>query len=48
MISNLSIGKIKLPKKEFQQLKPGKESLQKFIAEAEVPELVYKSNAIEN
>lgn len=48
MISNLSKGKIKQLKKEFEQLKPGKESLLKLIDEAEVPELVYNSNAIEN
>ncbi len=40
--------KIKELKKEFEQLKSGKESLLKVLHEAELPELVYNSNAIEN
>jgi len=35
-------------KKEFEILKRGKESLLKLLDEAELPELVYNSNAIEN
>lgn len=35
-------------KKEFDQLKKGKESLLIMIDEAEIPESVYNSNAIEN
>jgi len=35
-------------KKEFEVLKRGKESLLKLLDEAELPELVYNSNAIEN
>src|SRR3989338_6324693 len=35
-------------KKEFDQLKVGKESLLAIIDEAELPEAVYNSNAIEN
>ncbi|MEK7616535.1 MAG: Fic family protein [Patescibacteria group bacterium] len=35
-------------KSEFDRLKSGKESLLKIIDEAEVPESVYNSNAIEN
>lgn len=35
-------------KRRFEQLKPGKESLLTLIEEAELPELVYNSNAIEN
>jgi Fic family protein len=48
MISEYTKGKIKSLKKEFEQLKPSKESLLTMIDEAEVPELVYNSNAIEN
>jgi len=35
-------------KRKFERLKPGKESLLALIEEAELPELVYNSNAIEN
>lgn len=35
-------------KKEYDRLKTGKESLLKMIDEAEIPESVYNSNAIEN
>jgi Fic family protein len=48
MISAYNKAKIKQLKKEFEQLRPGKESLLIMIDEAEVPELVYNSNAIEN
>ena len=48
MISAYNKDKIKQLKKEFEQLKAGKESLLVMIDEAEVPELVYNSNAIEN
>jgi Fic family protein len=48
MISGGSQLKIKLLKKEFEQLKDGKESLLTLLSEAELPELVYNSNAIEN
>lgn len=39
---------IKSLKKEYDQLKVGKESLLQVLEEAELPELVYNSNAIEN
>lgn len=48
MISAYNKDKIKQLKKEFEQLRTGKESLLVMIDEAEVPELVYNSNAIEN
>jgi Fic family protein len=48
MISAYNKSRIKELKKEFEQLKVGKESLLVMISEAEVPELVYNSNAIEN
>ena len=48
MISDLSKGKIKQLKKEFELLKLGKEALINLINETEVSELVYNSNAIEN
>jgi len=48
MIGESTQAEIKLLKKEFEQLRDGKESLLKIIAEAELPELVYNSNAIEN
>jgi len=41
-------GKIKDLKAEFDSLRQGKESLLVMIAEAEIPEAVYNSNAIEN
>jgi len=48
MISAYNKSRIRELKKEFERLKAGKESLLIMIAEAEVPELVYNSNAIEN
>ena len=48
MISVYNKDKIKQLKREFEQLRVGKESLLVMIDEAEVPELVYNSNAIEN
>jgi Fic family protein len=48
MIHKVARGKIKELRKEFAQLKSGKESLLVMIDEAELPELVYNSNAIEN
>ena len=39
---------IKDLKKRYEQLRRGKESLLKLVEEAELPELVYNSNAIEN
>lgn len=48
MISELTKSKIQSLKKEYEQLKDGKESLLTLIREAELPELVYNSNAIEN
>ncbi|MDE2024920.1 MAG: Fic family protein [Patescibacteria group bacterium] len=40
--------KIQLLKFEYDRLKVGKESLLNLIQEAEIPEMVYNSNAIEN
>ena len=48
MMSNSDQGTIKQLKKEFEQLRDGKESLLRILEEAELPELVYNSNAIEN
>ena len=48
MISEYNKTKIKQLKKQFEQLKVGKEALLDIIDEAELPELVYNSNAIEN
>jgi Fic family protein len=48
MASAYTISRIKELRQTFEQLKPGKESLLTIIDEAEVPELVYNSNAIEN
>lgn len=48
MISELTKSKIRTLKKEYEQLKNGKESLLVLLREAELPELVYNSNAIEN
>ena len=49
MSTSLSLQKrIETLKKEYDRLKIGKESLLKMIDEAEVPESVYNSNAIEN
>lgn len=48
MISEGAQLKVKELKKEFEQLKNGKESLLKLLQESELPEQVYNSNAIEN
>lgn len=48
MISSIHKRKITALKKEYEQLKPGRESLLALIEEGELPELVYNSNAIEN
>lgn len=48
MISEQTKNKIRALKKEYEQLKVGKESLLVLLREAELPELVYNSNAIEN
>ncbi len=40
--------RIKILKKEYDRLRLGKESLLRIIDEAEIPESVYNSNAIEN
>ena len=48
MIAEATKEKIKQLKKQFEELKNGKESLLKILDEAELPELVYNSNAIEN
>lgn len=47
-ITNLFKDKIKLLKGEFDSLKQGKDSLLSMVDEAEIPESVYNSNAIEN
>lgn len=48
MISDYNKTRIRELKREFEQLKSGKESLLVIIDEAELPESVYNSNAIEN
>ena len=48
MINNENKEKLTNLKKEFDTLKKGKESLLDVIFEAELPESVYNSNAIEN
>lgn len=48
MVSNSTKQKIKALKKDYDQLRTGKESLLHLLIEAELPELVYNSNAIEN
>jgi Fic family protein len=48
MINTVKRQNITALKKEFETLKRGKESLLKLLNEAELPELVYNSNAIEN
>lgn len=48
MISDYNKSRIRELKREFEQLKTGKESLLVIIDEAELPESVYNSNAIEN
>lgn len=47
-ISNLKQKKILALKREFDHLRQGKESLLTLLDEAEIPENVYNSNAIEN
>src|SRR4030042_7048134 len=47
-IAQLTKNKIQLLKTSFDSLKKGKESLLSMIDEAEIPESVYNSNAIEN
>lgn len=48
MISSYNKSKIKQLKQAYEQLRSGKDSLLVIIDEAEVPELVFNSNAIEN
>lgn len=48
MINAPNRQKIAALKKEYETLKQGKESLLAILDEAELPELVYNSNAIEN
>lgn len=48
MINTATRQTITALKKEFETLKRGKASLLKLLDEAELPELVYNSNAIEN
>ena len=48
MISEYNKNKLKQLKKEFERYRRDKESLLTIIDEAEVPERVYNSNAIEN
>ena len=48
MLTRTEQGKIQELKREFEELKPGKESLLAIIDEAELPEAVFNSNAIEN
>ncbi len=48
MISTYNRNRIARLKKEFEQLRIGKDSLLILLEEAELPELVYNSNAIEN
>ena len=40
--------RIQALKREYDTLRPGKESLLSMIDEVEIPESVYNSNAIEN
>ena len=47
-IGNSIKNRIKQWQKDYERLKPGKESLLNLIEEAELPESVYNSNAIEN
>jgi len=48
MLTKKQQNQINKLKAEFDSLKSGKEALPKLIAEAELPESVYNSNAIEN
>ena len=47
-ITNPVKKRIQVLKQEYDKLKKGKESLLALIDEAEIPESVYNSNAIEN
>ena len=48
MVSAINRNRIAELKKEFERLRAGKDSLLAVLEEAELPELVYNSNAIEN
>lgn len=48
MLSKLAKGKIAKLKEQYDRLRIGKESLLELLDEAEIPETVYNSNAIEN
>lgn len=48
MINSENVQKLTLLKKEFDTVKKGKESLLDLLFEAELPENIYNSNAIEN
>lgn len=48
MISQVQKDDIKALKRKYEELRNGKESLLRMLEEAELPELVYNSNAIEN
>lgn len=48
MINQPTQAKIKMLKKRYENLRDKKGSLLKLISEAELPEMVYNSNAIEN
>jgi Fic family protein len=48
MIKNNKKEQIKNLKSEYERLKNGREDLLKILAESELPEMVYNSNAIEN
>lgn len=48
MINTSDQNQLRQLKAEFERLRDGKESLLRLLEEAELPELVYNSNAIEN
>ena len=48
MINSIQRSKLSALKKQFEQLRIGKDSLLVLLEESELPELVYNSNAIEN
>lgn len=48
MLKQTEQTKLQALKREFEELKPGKESLLTMLDEAELPEAVFNSNAIEN
>ncbi len=48
MINQVTKDRIEALKKQYAELSRGNESLLKEIAVAEIPEMVYNSNAIEN